>query len=87
MGKRGTPARLSVAFQAVLTVEIGWSGRCGLGKTNGILGAALVLLRIGLGHPCHFGSTFLTSIAILPLSRILPLVLALTSLALVPVPS
>src|SRR5260370_806586 len=39
MGKCGTPARLSVAFQAVLTVEIGWSGRCGLGKTNGLLGA------------------------------------------------
>src|SRR5437867_8561063 len=39
MGKCGTPARRSVAFHAVLTVEIGWLCRCGLGKTKGLFAA------------------------------------------------
>src|SRR6202035_3844595 len=43
-------ARLSVAFQAVLTVEIGWSGRCGLGKTKGLLGACALFHACKTSH-------------------------------------
>ncbi len=39
MGKAGTPARVSVVFQTVFTVEMGRFGRTGLGKTYSLFDA------------------------------------------------